>query len=194
MRGHFKYCDSLAIILTGNPGVGKHTIMNELTEKRRLKIIDVNSIAKENSLYEKSGNTNDVDVRKLKKIISKEITRDSLLVGHLAPYVVSRNQISLAIVMRRSPYELVKVYRKRGYEKIKIIENAASEILGIIAYDTIKKIGKKKTIQIDCTNRSIKQTKDMVLDTIEGKRINDHVDWLSLVLEKDHLEKFFPSN
>lgn len=194
MREPSKICEILAIILTGNPGVGKHTVTKILAKNRDLQIIDVNQIAKENMLYEKVGDTNDVDTKKLKKIILKLITKKSLLVGHLAPYVVSEPHVSLAIILRRNPYELIKVYKKRKYKNPKIIENAASEILGIIAYDTIKKFGKKKITQIDCSKKTLNEVTKLVKDAINGKRIYQEVDWLSLISEKNHLEKFFPSN
>lgn len=194
MRRHFQYDEILAIIITGNPGVGKHTITKEISKTKNFKIIDVNQVAKENFLYEKDGDTNDVDTGKLKKIIAKMISEKSLIVGHLAPYVVSDPQVSLAIILRKNPYELIKVYKKRKYKKSKAIENSASEILGIIAYDTMKKFGKKKIVQIDCTKKTIKEIARMISDAMAGKKINEQVDWLYLVLQKNHLEKFFPSN
>ena len=36
----------MSIVITGTPGVGKHTIGNELSQKLELEIIEINEIAK----------------------------------------------------------------------------------------------------------------------------------------------------
>ena len=77
----------MSFVITGNPGVGKHTIANALSENSDFPILDINKIAKESGLFEKNEETNDVDVEKLSKIIETKITKPSVIVGHLAPYV-----------------------------------------------------------------------------------------------------------
>ncbi|MFB5622461.1 MAG: AAA family ATPase [Nitrosarchaeum sp.] len=54
----------MSIVITGNPGVGKHTVANEISKRLGLSIIDINSIARDAELFEKNDNTNDVDVLK----------------------------------------------------------------------------------------------------------------------------------
>ncbi|MEE8383343.1 MAG: nucleoside-triphosphatase, partial [Nitrosopumilus sp.] len=44
----------MSIVITGNPGVGKHTITQEIAEKLELSIIDINSIARDAGLFEKN--------------------------------------------------------------------------------------------------------------------------------------------
>ncbi len=43
----------MAIIITGNPGVGKHSIAKNVSKILKYKIIDINKIALESGYYEK---------------------------------------------------------------------------------------------------------------------------------------------
>ncbi len=180
----------MSVIITGNPGVGKHTISKEISEDLGLPIIDINSIAKDAGLFEKNEDINDVDISKLEKIIKRKISSPSLIVGHLAPYVLSPNQVKKVIVLRRNPYDLISVYKKREYTEEKIRENTGSEILGIIAHDAIDQFG-AKVFQVDVTGKSILEVTEKVLSIINGKSVSDEVDWLELVSKQNDLKKFF---
>ena len=111
------------IVITGNPGVGKHTVAAKLAQKLDLSIIDLNKTAIESKVFEKNGSTLDVNVKKLAKIVKKITTKNSLVVGHLAPYVLDKKQVNSVIVLRKNPYKLVPIYKKRKYSQKKIIEN-----------------------------------------------------------------------
>jgi len=180
-------------IITGNPGTGKHTVARILAKKLKLDLVDINKIAIDEGIAKKNADSWDVDVKKLKKILEKRTSKNVLLVGHLAPYVSSRGKVEFAIVLRRNPYSLERSYKKRGYTKKKSIENLGSEILGITYYDTIKNIGRKKTLQLDTTNISIRETvKKIELLFAKGKTREDDVDWLKIVSKKGDLKRFFP--
>jgi adenylate kinase len=180
----------MSIVITGTPGVGKHTITKEISNILKLPVIDINSVAKEAGTYEKADSTNDVDTKELKKIIKGKISYPSLIVGHLAPYVLSTNQVKKVIVLRKNPYDLISVYKNRGYTEEKIRDNSGSEILGVIAYDAINQFG-NKVIQVDVTGKSISEIKEKVIDIINGTEISEDVDWLNLVTKKNDLKKFF---
>ena len=62
----------MSIVITGNPGVGKHTITEKIAEKLELPILDINSIAKDAGLFEKNKDTYDVDIEKLEKILEQK--------------------------------------------------------------------------------------------------------------------------
>ncbi len=180
-------------IITGNPGTGKHTVARILAKKLKLDLVDINKIAIDEGIAKKNADSLDVDVKKLKKILEKRTSKNALFVGHLAPYVSSRGKVEFAIVLRRNPYSLERSYKKRGYTKKKSIENLGSEILGITYYDTIKNIGRKKTLQFDTTKISIRETvKKIELLFAKGKTREDDVDWLKIVSEKGDLKRFFP--
>ena len=180
-------------VITGNPGVGKHTVAKHIAKRLDLELIDINKIVKQEEVFEKVEGTLDVDVKRLKKILEKKITKNSLVVGHLAPYVVSRKQVKFAIVLRRDPYELISVYKKRKYTHQKSIENLGSEILGITYYDSINEFGSDRTFQINTTDKSVSIIVKIIEELfVKGVYHDDEVDWLGLISEKNDLKRFFP--
>ena len=181
----------MSYVITGNPGVGKHTISKEISKLLHLEIIDINKIAQEFELFEKNEETNDVDVVKLGQIIRENFARPVLFVGHLAPYVLSSDKIKQVIVLRKNPYDLIPIYKERGYSKEKIMENSGSEALGIILHDAISQFGPEKTLQIDVTLQSIPQTTKKVMDALKGEIKTEDVDWLTMISEKNDLKEFF---
>lgn len=180
----------MSIGITGNPGVGKHTIAKEIAKKLDLSILDINTIAKETGLFEKNNETNDVDAIRLGSFLKQNISEDCLVVGHLAPYVLEKNQVTKMIVLRRNPYDLIQVYKEREYSEEKIRENAGSEVLGIIAHDTITKF-QEKTRHIDTSNKTIQEVTEKAISQISESNGSDVVDWLDLVTRNNDLKKFF---
>ena len=180
----------MSIVITGNPGVGKHTITQEIAEKLGLDIIDINSVAKDAGLFEKNKDTNDVDAEKLEKILEQKISEENVIVGHLAPYVLDKNKIKIMIVLRRNPYDLISVYKERKYTDKKSRENAGSEILGIIAHDAMSKF-QEKVFQINTSEKSIQEVTEKVMTLISSNEGNENVDWLDLVTKNNDLKKFF---
>ena len=59
------------LVLTGNPGVGKHTVSKILAEALGYKIVDVNKEAVKAVMSEQNDSI-DVDVEKTKKTIRRE--------------------------------------------------------------------------------------------------------------------------
>lgn len=180
----------MSIVITGNPGVGKHTITDEIVKRLKLDLLDINTIAKDSGLFEKNGDTNDVGIEELEKILNQKISEKNVIVGHLAPYVLKKNQVKTMIVLRRSPYELIQVYNDRKYSDQKIKENAGSEILGIIAHDAISKF-QEKVFQINVTEKTISKVVEKVMEIISKNNGNEEVDWLELVRKNNDLGKFF---
>lgn len=180
----------MSIVITGNPGVGKHTITQEIAEKLGLVIIDINSIAKDVGLFEKNEDTNDVDVVKLEKILEQRISEKNVIVGHLAPYVLDKNKVKIMIILRRNPYDLISVYEERKYTDEKSRENAGSEVLGIIAHDAISKF-QEKAFQINTSGKSIQEVVEKVMTMISSNEGNEDVDWLGLITKNNDLKKFF---
>ena len=180
----------MSIVITGNPGVGKHTITKKISEILNFPIIDINIVAKDLGLFEKNENTNDVDTQKLANILREKELDEKIVVGHLAPYVLEKNQVKIIIILRRNPYDLESVYKERKYSEIKIKENTGSEILGIITHDTIEKF-EEKAFQIDVSEKNIQEVVERVLEIISKKEGNEEVDWLNLVTKNNDLEKFF---
>ena len=188
----------LRFVITGNPGVGKHTTAKIIAEKINADIIDINDVAIDNNATGKKTDLGlDVDVKRLVRLLEKQLKaeRDLVIVGHLAPYVLKPVGISLVAVLRRSPYELEKTLKKRGYSVDKARENVASEILGTSLYDSLKTFGKRKVAEFDTTGKTPKETVDEILAALQKKPISKSkligIDWLNLVSEKGDMRRFF---
>ncbi|MHA7646538.1 adenylate kinase family protein [Nitrosopumilus sp. S4] len=180
----------MSIVITGNPGVGKHSISDKIAQKLNLDVIDINQIAKDSGLFEVNESSNDVDTEKLKKILKEKISKNSLIIGHLAPYVLEKNQVKKIIILRRNPYDLLEVYKQRKYNDKKSKENTGSEILGIITHDAIKEF-QEKAFQIDTTEKSIQEVTEKAINVILNDIQTEEVDWLDLVTKNNDFKKFF---
>jgi adenylate kinase len=188
----------LRFVITGNPGVGKHTTAKIIAEKINADIIDINDVAIDNNATGKKTDLGlDVDVKRLVRLLEKQLKAESdlVIVGHLAPYVLRPAGISLVAVLRRSPYELEKTLKKRGYSVDKVRENVASEILGTSLYDSLKTFGKRKVAEFDTTGKTPKETADEILSELQKKPKSKSkligIDWLNLVSEKGDMRRFF---
>ena len=189
---------TLRVVVTGTPGVGKHTTAKIIAEKINADIIDINDVAIDNNATGKKTDLGlDVDVKRLVRLLEKQLKaeRDLVIVGHLAPYVLKPVGISLVAVLRRSPYELEKTLKKRGYSVDKVRENVASEILGTSLYDSLKTFGKPKVAEFDTTGKIPKETADEILAALQKKSKSKSkligIDWLNLVSEKGDMRRFF---
>ena len=191
----------MSIVITGSPGVGKHTIAKEIERTWKIsELIDINKIAIDAGLVEQGQDALDVDVNKLKKHLEPIVSdiprlhwmgRTGLVVGHLAPYVLDGKSFNPCIVLRKNPYKLLDIYKKRGYTEKKMKDNLGSEILGIITNDAIKNFGQEKTFQVDTTDHTPKELAVRIQDIFYGKDNGDNIDWLQLIQEKNDLKKFF---
>ena len=191
----------MSIVITGSPGVRKHTIAKEIERTWKIsELIDINKIAIDAGLVEQGQDTLDVDVNKLKKHLEPIVSdiprlhwmgRTGLIVGHLAPYVLNAKSCHPCIVLRKNPYKLLDIYKKRGYTEKKIKDNLGSEILGIITNDAIKNFGREKTFQVDTTDHTPKELAVRIHDIFYGKDNGDNIDWLTLIQEKNDLKTFF---
>ena len=173
----------LVLVLTGNPGVGKHTISKKLAEILGYEIVDINKEAIEEGM-QKQNDSVDVDVEKTQRMLKEKISDKSLIVGHLAPFVVSKESVSMAIVLRKNPYELIQIYEKRNYSDKKKNDNLGSEILGVVAYDSIEKFGEDKTFQVDTTSLLVEEITKKIETIINGISKGDTIDWLTEITKK----------
>ena len=183
--------NTLVLVLTGNPGVGKHTISKILAETLGYKIVDINKECVKVGTSNQNDSI-DVDVEKTKKLLEEKISDKSIVVGHLAPFVVSKELVSTVIVLRKNPYDLIEIYEKRNYSDKKKNDNLGSEILGIVAYDSIQNLGEDKTFQINTTSITVEETAKKIESVINRTSKGDVIDWLADITQKNDLKKFFP--
>jgi adenylate kinase len=196
VKANCHYLEMIRLVITGNPGVGKHTSARLIAKKIGADIIDINKVALDNkAIARKTDHGLDVDVKRLNDLIATALKskKDLVIVGHLAPYVVKAANITMAAVLRRSPYSLQETLEKRGYSYSKVRENTSAEILGVSLYDSIKAFGKRKVAEFDTTGKKPDETAEEVMATLKKKmpRQTGVVDWLSLVSEKDDIQRFF---
>jgi adenylate kinase len=189
----------LKIILSGTPGVGKHTmatIISSLFDKAP--IVDINKIIlSENLLISSKRGNHDVDIQKsfdfLTVLLSKKEYQDSIIVGHLAPYVIDPLLVDLAVILRRSPYELRKIYEDRSYSQTKISDNMVAEILGIISYDALKNFEFSKLSELEIATSilpSLSAQKIVNMYRDKKQRSFGSIDWLPLIQNDPDMLKF----
>lgn len=185
------------IVITGNPGVGKHTCARFVSKQLgNITIIDINEVIVGNTTLHADNDVCkgiEIDITKARKLLQSEIdkTKDSVIVGHLAPYVLRSSGIDLVLVLRRSPYELTKIFQQRRYSSHKMKENVSAEILGITLYDSLRTFGKKKIAELDATAKIPQDLAIEVISILRKKSRNQIgiVDWLALVYEKGDVQK-----
>ncbi|HIA09676.1 MAG TPA: shikimate kinase [Candidatus Nitrosopelagicus sp.] len=179
------------LVLTGTPGVGKHTVSEELAKTLDYEIVDVNKEAIKAGMSKRDDSI-DVDVEQMQELLKGMLTEKSLIVGHLAVYVISKTRVSKAIVLRKNPYDLIQIYEKRNYTDEKKNDNLGSEVLGTITYDSIKKFGNDKTFQVNTTSLTTEQTVKKIVGIVCDNSDGDTVDWLTEISKKNDFKKFFP--
>lgn len=180
------------IVITGNPGTGKHTVTKLLSDELQYEIFDINKIAIDEEIIQKKSETFDVDTNKMYEFLKSRISNESILVGHLAPYVIDSKYVLAAIILRKHPDRLEEIYQERNYSKKKIQDNIQSEVLGIIAFDAEKEFGSKKTFHIDTSEISPVQVVNKIKKIISGEFQDKKIDWLNTIIQENKLEKIFP--
>ena len=173
------------IIITGNPGVGKHTVGTAIARKLNYRIIDLNKfvILSNTILKSAHGDSLDVDVKAASVALKKELNNKNnlVIIGHLAPYLLRSSQIDFAAILRRHPKQLLQIYNRRKYLISKIKDNITCEILGVCSYDVLKRFNRTKIGEFDTSTRSISETVKDIIEAVKSKSRRNFgiIDWLS---------------
>ena len=178
----------MSLVVTGSPGVGKHTVAAILGEGAGLDVIDANGVAEQAGLIGEGG---EVDAGRLRERLDAEAAEGTLVVGHLAPYALSASRVAAAVVLRRSPYELERVYAERAYDRIKSLENLGAEALGVVASDTLAAFGQGAVKQVDSTRRGPAEVARLARGALDGTYPGDEVDWLEEIGRRGDTRRFF---
>ena len=183
--------------ITGTPATGKKTLAKNLSKATGFKVFNINRICVlGGAIIGRDAYGIVADVNKLKKIISKKISKNFILVGHLLPHVISSKKVDIVIVLRCNPYVLEERLRKRGYPEKKVLMNVGAEILANCYFEACKKFGIEKIHVIETSLKSPKEVLLDALDAINGKRrfTGLEIDWLQLVADRGDLSRFFPDS
>jgi len=186
------------LVVTGNPGTGKHTSAKIVSEKLGARIIDINRVALGNgdAVLSRTDKGIEVDTRKVGRLLASALKAERkgnvVMVGHLAPYVLKSIEVDMVAVLRRSPTKLAATLAERRYSKDKINENVSAEILGVLLYDAIKAFGRRRVAEFDTTSRTPEETAGEIIATLQKKspRRTGIVDWLA-VLSEDEVQEYF---
>lgn len=147
------------ICITGTPGTGKTAIAKKIAKKLNSFYLDVNKIISKNKLaegYDRKRKTKIVDVKKLNKILIKEISifkknkqyNGIIIDSHLSHYL-PRKYVDYCIVTKCDIRELNKRLRNKKFNKNKIQENLQAEIFDICYNEAIER--KHKVILVNTT-------------------------------------------
>ncbi|MGN6622568.1 MAG: adenylate kinase family protein [Candidatus Nitrosocosmicus sp.] len=188
----------MKIIISGTPGVGKHTVSIELSKMwNGFSILDINKVILSKNLFISSESKNEIDLKKtfdlLKSLLFTKEYHNSIIVGHLAPYVIDPSLIDFVVILRRNPFELKKVYQERSYSKKKIHDNLVSEILGIISHDFLEKFDRKDISELEINGNVLPSFyAEKITDMYNNKALREFgmIDWLPLIQNNPQTFKF----
>jgi adenylate kinase len=173
------------IVITGNPGVGKHTIGTAIANQLNYTILDLNKfVIMNNATFSSSDDESslEVDATIASRAIKKEFNKGEnlVIIGHLAPYLLRSNQIDLVAILRKHPKYLLQVYKRRKYPLLKIKENITCEILGTCSYDVLRQFDRAKIAEFDVSSRSTSAMVRIILHSLKtNSRSFGVIDWIS---------------
>lgn len=187
------------LVVVGTPGVGKTSISNILASRLTGLHIDLTKLVKDEELssgYNSRHNTLLVDVVKVRQKVEEMLKKRSgyiIVEGHFAMDIVASEDVSLAFVLRRNPWELRLTLRERGFEEKKVIENVAAEVLDVCLIDSLEAYGKEKVCEIDVSGKTGESVTDEILQVVNGhkKCTVGVVDWLIELESEGLLDEFF---
>lgn len=188
----------MKIVISGTPGVGKHTVSMDLSRLLNgFPILDINKVILSENLFDTSQAKNEVDIKKtfdlLNSLLLTKEYYNVILVGHLAPYVIDPLLIDFAVILRRNPFELKKVYERRLYSEKKINDNLISEILGLVSYDFLEKFDISNISELEVTENVMPSIyAEKIIDMYNNKNLRQFgmIDWFPLIQTSPQTLKF----
>ncbi len=170
MQGHF--------CITGTPGTGKKTLSPLVAAVLGVPCRGLNDLATRHGLVER-GTEGRVDTAELRRLLSREYREPALFFGHLVPYVLRRDDVAKAVVLRCEPRVLGARLTSRGYERAKTLENVEAELIGVVSADTVGAFGLSRVAEFDTSACSPQKAAEAVARLLSdsGARTRP-IDWM----------------
>jgi adenylate kinase len=170
--------------ITGTPGTGKKSVGRIVARLLGYSFLELNQVAFDSGSVLRGGGEDgfEVDPARLRnQVLHLMGNGGAVLVGHLLPHVLHRNDAGFIAVLRCSPEGLEERFSDRGYSGEKIRENIASEILDICLGEALERFGPDVLAEFDTTGRDAHDVAEEVVDVFRGntRRPLGQVRWLS---------------
>lgn len=160
--------------VTGTPGGGKKTVSPLAAKMLGLRCLGVNDLALSHGLLAPG---DEVDTRKMRALLSREVPGPALVYGHLLPYVVRPSLADRVAVLRCEPRVLKRRLAARGYLPRKVAENVEAELIGIVSADSYDAFGDAKTFEVDTTRLGPSEAAREVEEVVRGATPRPRIDW-----------------
>ncbi|NHI91129.1 MAG: AAA family ATPase [Candidatus Lokiarchaeota archaeon] len=190
------------IIITGTPGTGKTTLAKLICETTNSKLFEINSIVIQNEFFEDWDEERNVPIVNNEKIFLffqdylKSSSDEKIIIveGHYFEFI-PEGLIDKIVILRSYPSILKQRLINKNFNDLKINENVQAEILGSIMGIVIDKYSKISLLQVDTSDMSIENSKNLILNFIEDRipstNQSEYIDWLPILEEKKELDSYF---
>lgn len=140
------------LAVTGTPGTGKKSVATPLASLLTANVLDLNSLIFPSGSSARRRERS-VDVGALRARLLKSDISSAIVVGHLVPDVLRRNEPGFVAVLRCEPSELKKRLLARGYSTQKVIDNVEAELIGVVLDSSVRAFGAAAVHEYDTTGR-----------------------------------------
>ena len=142
-----------------------------------LQSVSINDLARHGGLldYEPDG---EVDVRKLKKFLTKSLHGPALVYGHLLPHVFGPDSMVRVVVLRSDPIVIKNRLQERGYARDRVIANVEAELIGLVSSEAFETFGGGRTVEVDTSHTSGSEAARLVTTAIRVEPTKEErIDW-----------------
>ncbi|MEF8880675.1 MAG: AAA family ATPase [Candidatus Nanohaloarchaea archaeon] len=163
----------MVITLTGTPGTGKTTVSEQLSDEG-FEVVHLSEYLENNDIGEKVRGEREVKVNQMvEELENKDFPSNMVIEGHLSHHFSA----DICVVLRCRPDILEERLSNREYSIRKIEENIEAEKIDIVLTEAVQK--QNKVIEIDTTEKPVKDTVEELLEKIEkGENDYGNVDWI----------------
>ncbi len=180
-----------AIVITGTPGVGKTTVARRLASKLGLRLIELNTLAREGGAIggrDPERGSLIIKPRKVRALLRRALEGEAgtvIVEGHYGE-VVPKEFVKTAVVIRLNPLVLRGRLLERGYDEAKVRENVEAELIDFCLSKAVGAFG-KRVREVDATGSSEQELEEEVWRAAsgEGGLPPGDIDWASKLGGRD---------